>query len=51
MGQGQKALNALKNGLSKLQRSVKKRRKALLDRLAKKECQLLTKRGLTMPEI
>jgi ribosome assembly protein YihI (activator of Der GTPase) len=37
MGQGQKALNALKNGLSKLQRSVEKRRKALLDRLAKKE--------------
>ena len=37
MGQAQKALNALKNALSKLKRSTEKRRKALLDCLAKKE--------------
>jgi hypothetical protein len=37
MGQPQKALNALKNALSKLKRLAEKRRKDLLDRLAKKE--------------
>jgi hypothetical protein len=37
MGQPQKALNALKNALSKLKRLAEKRRKDLLDHLAKKE--------------
>ena len=37
MGQPQKALNVLKNALSKLKRSTEKHWKALLGRFAKKE--------------